>query len=149
MYRAGSIAAIFLIILGSQAVNASGDPRFGYMSLESVFLDLDHGTATYHLTYRIDDGMRFLFLFIGLNDLENRVLALVNEQSGEVTFCDAGRADVVVWNGTAIYGKGMYYYPKHTFMATIPNITVRTPQGMKYFRMTDSVPEGIGYYQQI
>ncbi len=149
MHRACPIVAILFILLSFQVVAAAGDSRFGYMSLESVFLDLDHGTATYHLTYRIDDGMRFLFLFIGLNDLENRVLTLIDEPSGDVTYCDTGRADVVVRNGAAIYGTGMYYYPRHTFSAAVPNLTIRTPQGLKYFRMTDSVPEGIGYYQQI
>jgi hypothetical protein len=43
----------------------------------------------------------------------------------------------------------MYYYPRHIFSAAVPNLTIRTPQGLTYFRMTDSVPEGIGYYQQM
>lgn len=148
MYRHWLVAAVCILILSSQPGMAAESSRFGYLTVESVSLNLDHGTATYHVTYQVDDAMRFLFLFIGLRDLENRVISLINEPSGDVTYCDPDHADIVVRNGTSLYGEGMYYYPRHFFSAVIPNITVRTPQGTKIFRMNASVPEGIGYYQR-
>jgi hypothetical protein len=44
------------------------------------------------------------------------------------------------------YGKGIYWYPTHTFNVVIPSLTIRSPQITRTFSMTNEFPDGIGYF---
>jgi hypothetical protein len=125
---------------------AANDERYGYITINTVQIRLDNDTALIHLTYSVDEGMRFIFFLLGYQDLKNKLVTILNYDDAQMEHLDLSQADFVVDQAAYSYGNGVYWFPSHQFNIVIPKLTVESPQVIRNFTNTDQFPYGIGYF---
>jgi hypothetical protein len=125
---------------------AANDERYGYITINTVQIRLVNDTALIHLTYNVDEGMRFIFFLLGYQDLKNKLVTILNYDDAQMEHLDLSQADFVVDQAAYSYGNGVYWFPSHQFNIVIPKLTVESPQVIRNFTNTDQFPYGIGYF---
>jgi hypothetical protein len=145
--RALAIAVFILILLGSVApAVAADDERYGYITVQDVTVQLKNDTAVINVHYTVDEGTRIIFFLLGKQDLKNKLNHILNYESARMRRIDLSSAEFIVDGAAYSYGKGIYWYPSHSFNVVIPFLTIHSPQITRTFAMTDVFPDGIGYF---
>jgi len=145
--RARAVAVMLLLFVILVApVLAADDERYGYLTISDVNVQLDNGTALIQVNYSVDEGTRFIFFLFGKQDLKSKLLKILNYDDAKMKQIDLSSAEFTVEEAAVSYGDGIYWYPAHHFNVVIPNLTVKSPQVTRNFRMVKEFPAGIGYF---
>jgi hypothetical protein len=145
--RAQAIALFFVILLGiATPVMAAEEMRYGYIQVQDVAVHLKNDTAVINVNYTVDEGTRIIFFLLGKQDLKNRLYHILNYDGAQMRRINLSSAEFTVDGAAYSYGKGIYWYPSHTFNVVIPSLTIRSPQITRTFSMTNVFPDGIGYF---
>ncbi|MEN6442820.1 MAG: hypothetical protein WC391_05015 [Methanoregula sp.] len=128
-------------------VMAANDDRYSYITVEEINVRLDNATAVIDVNYTVDEGTRFIFFLLGKQDLKNKLVTILNYDHVETVNIDLSHAKFVVSDASFSYGKGIYWYPAHTFNVVIPRLSVQSPQLTQDFANTNRFPDGLGYFE--
>lgn len=147
--RRCAVALLCLILAGlfMVPVTAANDERYGYITVESVQVQLQNDTALVDVHYSVDEGTRIIFFLLGKQDLKNKLLKILNYDDAEIRHLDLSSAEMVVQEASYSYGNGIYWYPSHRFNVVIPKLTVVSPQVVRNYTNTNVFPEGVGYFE--
>ncbi|MDD1705412.1 MAG: hypothetical protein LUQ12_00050 [Methanoregulaceae archaeon] len=140
-----AVCLIFLAVLTAPALATNTD-KYGYITIEAVDITLDGGKATINVEYTLDEPTRVIVLLLGKQDLKNRLLTVLNYEDAEVKNLDLNSAELVVDDVSYAYGRGVYWFPSHTFNVLIPTLRITTPQVSREYAEVDEIPNGIGYF---
>lgn len=142
-----AVALLFICVLSlafpSLAVN---DQKYGYVSIENVDITLERGVAHIDIEYSLDEPTRLIVFLLGKQDLKNRILKVLNYDDAEVVTIEMGHANLVVEDVSYNYGRGIYWFPSHQFNVMIPTLRITTPQITREYSETNTIPNGIGYF---
>lgn len=146
--RVRAIAFLSLIVLCCivPAVAATDNERYGYVTVESVTIHLNNDSANIHVNYSVDEGTRFIFFLLGKQDLQNKLLKILNYDDADISSINLTAADLTVHHAAFALGKGVFWYPTHEFNVVIPDLTVESPQVTRNYANTNLFPEGMGYF---
>jgi len=147
--RAQAIALFVIILLGiAIPAMAADDERYGYITVQDVSIQLKDDTAVIHVNYTVDEGTRIIFFLLGKQDLKNKLNHILNYDSAQMRRINLSSAEFVVNDAAYSYGKGIYWFPSHSFNVAIPALTVNSPQITRTFFMTTMFPDGMGYFDK-
>ena len=140
--------AMCLIFLAALAVPALAEntDKYGYITIQAVDITLDEGKANINVQYTLDEPTRVIVLLLGKQDLKNRLLTVLNYEDAEVKNLDLNSAELVVDDVSYSYGRGVYWFPSHTFNVLIPTLRITTPQVSREYAGVNEIPNGIGYF---
>jgi hypothetical protein len=152
--RAATCVSLILIVLCIAPAAATNDERYGYITLESVQIQLHNDTALIDMHYSVDEGTRIIFFLLGKQDLRNKLITILNYNNAQMQYVNLSDAEFIVTNASYSYGNGVYWFPKHQFNALIPKLTVASPQVVENFTNTNlfppnSPPDGMGYFETV
>ena len=141
------VASLFILALFCMPVAAS-DPenRYSYITYESVDIALDGADAVITVSYSIDTGVQVLVMLLGNHDLRTKLLRSMNFEGAKIQYADLERAVLIVDDASFDYGDGSFWFPRHSFMVTIPELNIQTPQSTRQFFMIQQMEEGFGYF---
>ncbi|GAA5262473.1 hypothetical protein [Methanocalculus sp. MC3] len=141
------IAALLIFALCSMPVAAS-EPgnRYSYITFETVDIVLDGADAVITISYSIDTGVQVLVMLLGNHDLRTKVLRSMNFDDAKIQYADLERAIITVDAASFDYGDGSFWFPRHSFLVTIPELTIQTPQSARKLFMISQMEEGFGYF---
>lgn len=144
----GWAIAVCLIFLAALAVPAlaTNTDKYGYITIQAVDITLDGGKANINVKYTLDEPTRVIVLLLGKQDLKNRLLTVLNYEDAEVKRLDLNSAELVVDDVSYSYGRGVYWFPSHTFNVIIPALRITTPQVSREYEGVNEIPNGIGYF---
>jgi len=147
--RQCAIALLCLLMVGLFIipVTAAYDERYGYITVDSMRIQLQNDTALVDVHYSVDEGTRIIFFLMGKQDLKNKLLKILNYDDAQIRRIDLSSAEFVVENASVVEGYGIYWYPTHQFNVVIPNLTVISPQVTRTYANTNIFPEGMGYFE--
>lgn len=142
-----AVALLFVCALSlALPVLAGSDQKYGYVTVENVDITLEKGVANIDIRYSLDEPTRLIVFLLGKQDLKNRILKVLNYDDAEVVTIEMDRANLVVEDVSYNYGRGIYWFPSHQFNVIIPTLRVTTPQITREFISTNTIPNGIGYF---
>jgi hypothetical protein len=144
--RAAAFLCLFFIGLIIAPAIAANDERYGYITVNSVQVQLMNDTALVDVHYSVDEGTRLIFFLLGKQDLKNKLLKILNYNDAQMQHIDLSDAEFVVNQAAYSYGDGIYWYPAHQFNVVIPKLTVVSPQVMRNYTNTNLFPDGMGYF---
>jgi len=145
--RALAVAVFVIILLGiATPVMAAEEMRYGYIQVQDIAVHFKNDTAVINVNYTVDEGTRIIFFLLGKQDLKNRLYHILNYDGAQMRRINLSSAEFTVDGAAYSYGKGIYWYPSHTFNVVIPSLTIRSPQITRTFSMTNVFPDGIGYF---
>jgi hypothetical protein len=145
--RGWTIAVLCLFLFGITApVLAVNEEKYGYITVQSVDINLVKDSAEIQINYTLDEPTRLLVLLLGKQDLKNRLLRVLNFDDAKVTYIEMDQARLQVDDVSYNYGRGIYWFPEHKFNVIIPSLTIRTPQLTREYTYTDNISNGIGYF---
>lgn len=152
--NARAATCICLIVLCIAPAVAANEERYGYITLESVQIQLHNDTALIDMHYSVDEGTRIIFFLLGKQDLKNKLVTILNYNNAQMQYVNLSDAEFVVGNASYSYGNGVYWFPSHQFNALIPKLTVASPQVVENFTNTNlfpptSPPDGMGYFETV
>lgn len=140
-----AVCLIFLAVLTVPAIATDTD-KYGYITIEAVSITLDGEKANIDVQYTLDEPTRVLVLLLGKQDLKNRLLTILNYEDAEVKNLDLNSAELVVDDVSYSYGRGVYWFPAHSFNVLIPTLKITTPQVSREYAGITEIPNGIGYF---
>jgi hypothetical protein len=140
-----AMCLIFLAVLAAPALAENTD-KYGYITIQAVDITLDEGKANINVRYTLDEPTRVIVLLLGKQDLKNRLLTVLNYEDAEVKNLDLNSAELVVDDVSYSYGRGVYWFPSHTFNVLIPTLRITTPQVSREYAGVNEIPNGIGYF---
>jgi len=140
-----AVCLIMLTVFTVPALATSTD-KYGYITIEAVDITLDEGKANIDVQYTLDEPTRVIVLLLGKQDLKSRLLTVLNYEDAEVKDLDLNSAKLVVDDVSYSYGKGVYWFPAHTFNVLIPTLNITTPQVSREYAGITEIPNGIGYF---
>ena len=147
--RAYALALLILLLMSCAApALAASEDRYSYITVEDVRIRLDDGTTVIHVNYTVDDGTRLFFFLLGKQDLKNKLLKILNYEDARIQRIDLSSADLIVYNASYSYGKGIYWYPSHDFNVVIPSLSIQSPQAARNFTNTKEFPGGMGFFSE-
>lgn len=140
-------AVVLLIILSFivPAVAADGENRYSYITIDSVDLELTKDKAIFDVNYHIDNGVEFLVIFLGKNDLKNKLEKMFSLGDANFGTTTMESARITLNNPSVDYGDGSYWFPKKSFQVTVPVLNVKTARSDRTFYNVNEVP-GMGYF---
>jgi len=141
-----SLGIILLFLCAAHAMAAAEEERYGYIKIQEVTVQLQNDSATINVDYSVDEGTRIIFFLLGKQDLKNKLYHILNYPDAKVRRVDLKSAEFYLEGAAYSYGKGIYWYPSHEFNVLIPSLTIKSPQVIRTFSMTDRFPDGIGYF---
>jgi hypothetical protein len=146
--KTGIIVASLLIFALCCMPVAASEPgnRYSYITFESVEIALDGADAVVTVHYSIDTGVQLLVMLLGNQDLRSKLLRSMNFEDATIQYADLNRAVIAVDDVSFDYGDGSYWFPRHSFMVTIPEVTIQTPHSVRQFGMIQEIEEGMGYF---
>ncbi len=145
--RAAALLCLFCIGLIIVPAIAANDERYGYITVDSVKIQLENDTAHVDVHYAVDEGTRLIFFLLGKQDLKNKLLKILNYDDAQMQHINLSDAEFVVNDAAYSYGNGIYWYPAHQFNVAIPKLTVVTPQVVRNYTNTNLFPDGMGYFE--
>ncbi len=146
--RAIVCVGLLLIVLIAP-VAADNDQRYGYISLESVQIQLHNDTAIIDMHYSVDEGTRIIFFLLGEQDLKNKLETILNFNNTRMEYINLTNAEFAVGQASYSYGNGIYWFPTHQFNLLIPKLAVSSPQVIRNYSNTNLFPEGMGYFDPV
>ncbi|HVP95832.1 hypothetical protein [Methanoregula sp.] len=145
--RAAACISLLLIILCIAPAAAANDQRYGYITLDSVQIQLHNDTALVDMHYTVDEGTRIIFFLLGKQDLRNKLTTILNYNNAQMEYVNLSDAEFVVDQASYSYGNGIYWFPTHQFNVVIPKLTVTSPQIVRNYTNTNLFPDGMGYFE--
>jgi hypothetical protein len=144
----GLAIAMCLVFLAALAVPvlAENTDKYGYITIQAVDITLEEGKANINVRYTLDEPTRVIVLLLGKQDLKNRLLTVLNYEDAEIKNLDLNSAELVVDDVSYSYGRGVYWFPSHTFNVLIPTLRITTPQVSREYAFVNEIPNGIGYF---
>jgi hypothetical protein len=139
------VCLIFMTVLTAPALATTTD-KYGYITIQAVNITLDGEKANIDVNYTLDEPTRVIVLLLGKQDLKNRLLTVLNYDDAEVKNIDLNNAELVVDDVSYSYGRGVYWYPSHTFNVLIPTLRITTPQVSREYAAVNEIPNGMGYF---
>ncbi len=133
-----------LIIAPAAAAN---EERYGYITVDSVQIQLNNDTAHVNVHYSVDEGTRIIFFLLGKQDLKNKLLKILNYEDAQMQRVTLTDAEFQVNSAAYSYGNGIYWYPSHQFNIVVPKLSVKTPQVVRNYTNTNLFPDGVGYFE--
>jgi hypothetical protein len=146
---AACISLLFLIVLCIAPAAAANDERYGYITIDTVQIQLHNDTALVDMHYSVDEGTRIIFFLLGKQDLKNKLITILNYNDAQMQYINLSDAEFVVDQAAYSYGNGVYWLPTHQFNVVIPKLTVASPQVVRNFTNTNLFPDGIGYFETV
>jgi hypothetical protein len=147
--RAQAVALCAIILLGiAIPAMAADDERYGYIKVQDVSIQLNNDAAVIHVNYTVDEGTRIIFFLLGKQDLKNKLNHILNYDSAQMRRINLSSAEFIVNDAAYSYGKGIYWFPSHSFNVVIPVLSVQSPQITRTFFMTTMFPDGMGYFDK-
>jgi len=146
--RAIVCIGLLLIVLVAP-VAADNDQRYGYISLESVQIQLHNDTAIIDMHYSVDEGTRIIFFLLGEQDLKNKLETILNFNNTRMQYINLTDAEFAVDQVSYSYGNGIYWFPTHQFNLLIPELSVSSPQVIRNYSNTNLFPDGMGYFDPV
>ncbi len=141
------LAALLILALSCMPVAAyETDNRYSYITFDTVDIALDGADAVVTVNYSIDTGVQVLVMLLGNHDLRTKVLRSMNFEDARIQYADLEKAILTVDGVSFDYGDGSYWFPRHSFMVTVPKLTIQTPQSARQFFMINEMEEGFGYF---
>ncbi len=140
-----AVCLVVILALAVPAPAASPD-KYGYVTIRDVDITLSGDQAHIRVNYTLDEPTRVIVLLLGKQDLKSRLLTVLNYPDAEVQAIELDRAELVVDDVSYSYGRGVYWFPEHSFNGVIPFLRVTTPQVSREYVNTDGIPNGIGYF---
>ncbi len=140
-----AVCLVVILALAVPAPAASPD-KYGYVTIHDVDITLSGDQAYIRINYTLDEPTRVIVLLLGKQDLKSRLLTVLNYPDAEVRAIELDRAELVVNDVSYSYGRGVYWFPEHSFNGVIPFVRVTTPQVSREFVAADGIPNGIGYF---
>ncbi len=140
-----AVCLVVILALAVPAPAASPD-KYGYVTIHDVDITLSGDQAFIRINYTLDEPTRVIVLLLGKQDLKSRLLTVLNYPDAEVRAIELDRAELVVNDVSYSYGRGVYWFPEHSFNGVIPFVRVTTPQVSREFVAADGIPNGIGYF---
>ncbi len=137
---------MLLAVLTVPVFATTNTDKYGYITIEAVDITLDGGKATIDMKYTLDEPTRVIVLLLGKQDLKNRLLTVLNYEDAEVKNLDLNSAELVVDDISYSYGRGVYWFPSHTFNVLISTLRITTPQVSREYAAVIEIPNGIGYF---
>ena len=147
--RAATCISLILIVLCIAPVAAANEERYGYITLESVQIQLHNDSALINMHYSVDEGTRIIFFLLGKQDLKNKLGTILNYDNAQMQYINLSDAEFIVNNVSHTYGNGVYWFPTHQFNVIIPKLTVASPEIVRNYSNTNIFPEGIGYFEPV
>ena len=147
--RAAALLCILCIGLIIAPAIAANDERYGYITVDSVQIQLQNDTALIDVHYSVDEGTRLIFFLLGKQDLKNKLLKILNYDDAQIQHIDLSEAQLVVDGAAYSYGDGIYWYPTHQFNVIIPKLSVESPQVVRNYTNTNLFPDGMGYFSTV
>ena len=145
--RAATCISLILLMLCIAPAAATSDQRYGYITLDSVQIQLHNDTALVDMHYTVDEGTRIIFFLLGKQDLRNKLLTIINYNNARMTYVNFTDAEFLVDQASYSYGDGVYWFPSHQFNVVIPKLTVTSPQVVRNYTNTNLFPDGMGYFE--
>jgi hypothetical protein len=139
---------VFLLGCIAAPALAANDDRYSYITVEEITVQLDNATALINVNYSVDEGTRFIFFLLGKQDLKNKLIKILNYNDADMVNINLSHAEFVVDNASFSYGKGIYWYPAHTFNVVVPRLMIQSPQLTRNFTNTNQFPDGLGFFEQ-
>jgi hypothetical protein len=140
-----AVCLLFMSVAAIPATAANND-KYGYITIQSVDINLDGNRANIRVDYTLDEPTRVIVLLLGKQDLKNRLLTVLNYDDAEVKNIDLNRAELVVDDVSYSYGRGVYWFPEHLFNVMVPDLRITTPQVVREYSSVEGIPNGIGYF---
>jgi hypothetical protein len=142
-----AVALLFTCMLSlALPVLAANEQKYGYVSVENVDITLEKGLANVDIEYSLDEPTRLIVFLLGKQDLKNRILKVLNFDDAEVVKIEMDHANLIVEDVSYNYGRGIYWFPSHQFNVVIPTLRITTPQITREYSETNTIPNGIGYF---
>ncbi len=138
------ILLILVCIIPSVAAGEN-DNKYSYITIDSVNLELTKDKAIYDINYHIDGGVELLVIFLGKNDLKDKLEKIFSLQDADFGTTSMTNAKVTVKNPSVDYGDGSYWFPKKNLGVTVPEVNVKTARSDRTFYNISEIP-GIGYF---
>jgi hypothetical protein len=144
----GWAIAVCLLCMAVAVIPASAanNDKYGYITIQAVDINLDGGKANIRVDYALDEPTRVIVLLLGKQDLKNRLLTVLNYEDAEIVNIDLASAELVVDDVSYSYGKGVYWFPEHSFNVMVPYLRITTPQVTREYFSVEGIPNGIGYF---
>ncbi|WP_067050487.1 MULTISPECIES: hypothetical protein [Methanofollis] len=146
-FLAHGLAMLFLLFVIVVPVAAADDTKYSYLTVQSVEIQLDNHDAKVNVTYTVDDGVQILVHLLGMSDLREKVLEVVNFEGATIEEITMDHAVLTVPGVGLDYGRGTFWFPEHEFPVKIPSLIVASPQDRREFQNTAVFPEGMGYFK--
>jgi hypothetical protein len=140
-----AVCLIFLAVTAIPVIAVPAD-KYGYITIHDVEITLDGDQANINVNYTLDEPTRVIVLLLGKQDLKTRLLTVLNYNDADVKKVELNRAELVVDGASYAYGRGVYWFPEHSFNGIIPKLRVITPQVSREYSSTEDFPNGIGYF---
>ncbi|MCP1661777.1 MAG: hypothetical protein D5R99_08200 [Methanocalculus sp. MSAO_Arc1] len=146
--KTGISVAILLLLAACCMPVAAEEPgtRFSYITFDSVDIILEETTATVTVDYNVDPGVQLLVMLLGNHDLRNKVQRAMNFEESTILSADLNQAVLEVESASFDYGDDTYWFPRHTFLVTVPRLTIETPSTKREFSNVYQTEDGIGFF---
>ncbi len=146
--RWGTLGLVLVLICALTVPAFAGDDaaRYGYVTVQSVSVNLVEEHAVITVDYTIDGGISLLVFLLGQSDLKKKVLQVTDFEKARIQRIDLERAVIIVSNASYDYGGDAYWFPPHTFNVEVPSLTITTPQETRHYEKVRAVPNGVGYF---
>ena len=141
------VAVVLMVVLFGiiPAVSAEEENRYSYITVDSVDLELTKDKAIFDINYHIDSGVEFLVIFLGKNDLKNKLEKMFSLNDADFGTTTMTGARITLKNPSVDYGDGSYWFPKKDFAVTVPVLNIKTARSDRTFYDVTEVP-GMGYF---
>jgi len=137
---------LFCMVVAVIPASAANNDKYGYITIQSVDISVDGSQATIKVDYVLDDPTRVIVLLLGKQDLKSRLLTVLNYDDAEIVNIDLDSAELVVDDVSYSYGRGVYWFPEHSFNVMVPYLRITTPQVTREYFSVEGIPNGIGYF---
>lgn len=146
--KTGIILASLVLLAACCMPVAAEEPtsRFSYITFHTVDIELEDTMATVTVEYSIDTGIEILVMLLGNHDLRMKVLRAMNFEDARIESANMTQAVLLVESASYDYGDNTYWFPRHTFLITVPKLTISTPRTQQNFSMVHEMNHGMGYF---
>ncbi len=138
--RAAACISLFLIVLCVAPAAAANDERYGYITLESVQIQLHNDTAIIDMHYSVDEGTRFIFFLLGKQDLKNKLITILNYDDAQMQFVNLSDAEFEIDQVAYSVRERCILVPDTSVQRRYPETDCGIPAGRTEFYQYKPVP---------
>jgi hypothetical protein len=142
------LPVLVLLLVAALAVPAAAaEPnRMGYLTIGEVTISLEGTDARIEVNYTVDPRMNLMILLFGTGDLQRKLEKALNFPSLKAGEVGLDHAVFTAEGAAEYYGEHAYWFPAHSFGATLPRVKVEAPGYSLTYTRAGSIPKGFGYF---